>query len=40
MTMVPENTFPYVLDETMVQDIDTEDDWIIAEMKYERLHRK
>ena len=40
MTMVPENTFPYVLNETMVQDIDTEDDWIIAEMKYERLHRK
>ncbi len=39
-TMVPENTRPYILDETMVQDIDCEEDWIIAEMKYERLHGK
>ena len=31
-TVVPENTAPLVLPETMVQDIDNEDDWILAEM--------
>lgn len=29
-----ENAYPYILDEEKVQDIDTEDDWRIAEMKY------
>lgn len=29
---------PYVMDETVVQDIDTLDDWKLAEMKYKVLH--
>ncbi|MCR5189270.1 MAG: pseudaminic acid cytidylyltransferase [Treponema sp.] len=29
-----ENACPYILDEEKVQDIDTEDDWRISEMKY------
>lgn len=33
-----ENTFPYVLSEEKVQDIDTEDDWRLAEMKYKLMH--
>ncbi len=32
-----ENAFPYILDEEKVQDIDTLDDWRIAEMKYNLL---
>ena len=28
-----EDTVPYIQDEMYVQDIDTEDDWRIAEMK-------
>ncbi|MDD5929213.1 MAG: pseudaminic acid cytidylyltransferase [Spirochaetales bacterium] len=32
-----ENTYPYILDEEKVQDIDTLDDWRIAEMKYNFL---
>ncbi len=32
-----ENACPYVLDEEKVQDIDTLDDWRIAEMKYNML---
>lgn len=32
-----ENACPYVLDEEKVQDIDTLDDWKIAEMKYKLL---
>ena len=31
--MVMEDTVPYIQDEMYVQDIDTEDDWRIAEMK-------
>ena len=38
-TMVPANTIPCILRESEVQDIDTEDDWIIAEEKYRKLHR-
>lgn len=30
---------PYVQDEMLVQDIDTEDDWKIAEVKYQLLHQ-
>lgn len=33
------NTVPMVIPETEVQDIDTEDDWQIAEMKYRLLLR-
>lgn len=29
-----DNAYPYILDECKVQDIDTEDDWNIAEMKF------
>lgn len=32
-----ENACPYILDEEKVQDIDTLDDWRIAEMKYNML---
>jgi N-acylneuraminate cytidylyltransferase len=31
------NILPYVIPETEIQDIDTETDWIIAEMKYHRM---
>ena len=31
---------PFIQDEMMVQDIDTEEDWKIAEMKYQILHQK
>ena len=33
-SMVMEKTVPFVLPETQVQDIDTKEDWVIAEMKY------
>lgn len=33
-TMVMQNMVPYVMSELDVQDIDTEEDWQIAEMKY------
>ncbi|MCR4791407.1 MAG: pseudaminic acid cytidylyltransferase [Lachnospiraceae bacterium] len=36
-TLVPEETYAFVVDETQVQDIDNMDDWIIAELKYKRL---
>ena len=32
-----ENSYPYVISEEKAQDIDTEEDWKIAEMKYEFL---
>ena len=28
------------VDETSIQDIDTETDWVLAEMKYKLLHGK
>ena len=31
-------TVPYYMDELTVQDIDTEEDWKIAEMKYRLIH--
>lgn len=37
-TVVPTNTAGYVIDETECQDIDTPDDWKMAEMKYKLLH--
>lgn len=33
-TIVPEKTSAYIIDETECQDIDTPDDWKMAEMKY------
>lgn len=36
--MVMEKTLPFVLPESEVQDIDTEEDWKIAEAKYRVLH--
>jgi N-acylneuraminate cytidylyltransferase len=33
------DTIPYILPELEVQDIDTEEDWILAEMKYKILNR-
>ncbi len=38
--MVMENTLPYFLNELSVQDIDTIDDWQIAEIKYQLLQNK
>lgn len=32
--LVPENTIPYIVSELEVQDIDNEEDWKIAELKY------
>lgn len=40
LTLVPEATFPYLLDEMEVQDIDTIDDWTIAELKYQAMNSK
>lgn len=37
-TMVMAHTMPYLQDELTVQDIDTEEDWKIAELKYRLLH--
>lgn len=36
--IVMEHTVPYIQDEMNVQDIDTEEDWRIAEMKYRLLY--
>ncbi|MDR1032266.1 MAG: pseudaminic acid cytidylyltransferase [Holosporales bacterium] len=36
-TLVPPKTLAYVLPESMVQDIDTEEDWKMAELKYRAL---
>ncbi|MCI8306938.1 MAG: pseudaminic acid cytidylyltransferase [Lachnospiraceae bacterium] len=33
-TFISDNIIPYVMPQTHVQDIDNEEDWIIAEMKY------
>lgn len=35
-----ENAFPYILDEEKVQDIDTLDDWKMAEIKYKLIKQK
>lgn len=37
-TLVMEHTLPFILPELEVQDIDTEEDWKIAEMKCRLLH--
>lgn len=36
--LVPTKTSGYIIDETECQDIDTPDDWKMAEMKYKLLH--
>lgn len=36
--MIMAHTAPYLMDELHVQDIDTEEDWNLAEMKYRLLH--
>jgi pseudaminic acid cytidylyltransferase len=33
-SMVLHNTIPYIMDEMKVQDIDTPEDWKLAEVKY------
>ena len=35
--IIEENFMPIILSELQVQDIDTEDDWKIAEVKYKML---
>lgn len=40
LTLVPAATIPYLLNEMEVQDIDTIDDWAIAELKYQAMNRK
>lgn len=37
-TVVPTDTSGYIIDESECQDIDTPDDWKMAEMKYKLLH--
>lgn len=37
-TLVPAKTAGYVIDESECQDIDTPDDWKMAEIKYKMLH--
>lgn len=39
-SMVLARTAPLIMDEMEVQDIDTEEDWNIAEMKYQLIDRK
>ena len=39
-TLVPEKTCPLVMDEMEVQDIDTMDDWRLAEIKYQAMVNK
>jgi N-acylneuraminate cytidylyltransferase len=38
-TLVPDRTVPLILDDMEVQDIDTLDDWNIAEIKYGIINR-
>lgn len=38
--VIMEKTLPFYQDEMMVQDIDTEEDWKIAEIKYKIMHEK
>ena len=38
-TLFTKNTIPFEINETEVQDIDTEEDWKIAEFKYEYLKK-
>ena len=39
-TMIMKNTLPIVLNELQVQDIDNEEDWEVAELKYKYLMEK
>ncbi|MCX7121825.1 MAG: pseudaminic acid cytidylyltransferase [Gammaproteobacteria bacterium] len=39
-SLIPTQTFGYLLPEWLVQDIDNLDDWILAEMKYQLLQKK
>ncbi len=34
MELLKMNAVPIIIPETQVQDIDTEEDWVLAEMKY------
>lgn len=38
-TLVPPHTIPYILDEVEVQDIDSLEDWEMAEIKYKIVNR-
>ena len=38
-SMVLKNTIPYVMDEMEVQDIDNEEDWQLAEVKFSMRHK-
>lgn len=37
--IITDNTIPFIIDEREVQDIDTESDWEIAEIKYRMLNK-
>lgn len=37
--LITDNTIPYVIDEKEVQDIDTSEDWELAEIKYRILNK-
>lgn len=37
--LLVDNTYPVILSELEVQDIDTEEDWKLAELKYQLIHR-
>lgn len=38
-SLVPENTLGYIIDDSQCQDIDTKEDWDIAEIKYKILNK-
>lgn len=40
MALVMEKTVPLILSEMEIQDIDTEEDWMLAELKYRLLQEK
>lgn len=39
-TLVPANTIAYIMDEGEIQDIDTVDDWKMAELKYKLIKER
>lgn len=38
--LITDNTLPYIMDESLVQDIDNLSDWKMAELKYHMLHNQ
>ena len=39
-SLFPKNSIPYLISEKFVQDIDTDEDWEIAQLKYKLFVQK